>query len=247
MGSKSKIIVIAAVAAVIALCVGALALRASEMAQPDGADGNAVNEDQSLQWQLDAEQTFQAQLQQAKAHDLAWQSLSESERQRILQARKANIEAESAALMNTTVTTTAESGLCEFAGIRYPDREPAVPFPTAPRIFIMVNYWGGMFGGQCQGVWAGSEPRNPLQGELLLFNNPEDPSAYNLYSSPTATGPLWIVGEKNSLLTVISVAGSYDKNTEYVATTSSVAPTLEVVVAPGGATYTFDMRTLRFQ
>jgi hypothetical protein len=243
---KTKVIFVAAVT-LIALCVGALALRANEMAPPDGTDARGTNGDQSLQWQLDAAQTFAAQLQEAKAHDLAWQSLSESERQQILRARKAGIEAESAALMNTSVTTTAASDSCQFTGIRFPDRDPAVPYPTEPRLFIPVDYWGGMLDGQCEEIWAGSEPRNPLQGELLLPNNSQGPEAYNLYPSPTATGPLRIVSESNGVLTVVSVGGTYQKVTDYDATDSTGTEPSPLIVAPGGVTYTFNIHTLRFE
>jgi len=239
---KEKVVIACMVAfGAMALSVSAVARRANENERPRS---------EADQYRMRAEQTLKWQLEDLRAREIAWQSLSETERQEMRQSASEKAAREAAEMFRAEAAAEATSSPvqgCSFVGLRYPDREPAVPGPTAGRDFSVVNYWGGTLDGECQGVWAGSLPRNPLQGELLIFNKPDSPHSYNLYPTPTATGPLRIVGEKNGLLTAVSVAGIYNKNTEYDSATISGGTTFEAVKAPGGATYIFDLRTLRYR
>ena len=85
---------------------------------------------------------------------------------------------------------------------------------------------------------SGYKFENPLQGLVEYHHGWERDFKY--YPSPTATGPLKIVSEKDGVLTLVSVAGEYamhdlaGENPE------------RIVKAPGGSTYLFDTNTLQF-
>ncbi len=104
-----------------------------------------------------------------------------------------------------------------------------------------LNYWTS---GRAEGTnetpvfSAGYKFEDPLQGLVEYHVGWERNFKY--YPSPTATGPLKVVSEKDGILTLISVAGEYPKR-------DLAGENREVMVkTPGVATYFFDTKTLTF-
>lgn len=112
--------------------------------------------------------------------------------------------------------------------------------------FHIINQWRGksnyideertvLYGG----VYAGDHRSNPFQGEILIYNQQHMPGKY--YPTPTATGPVRIVSEKDEMLTLQSVGGEYEQSVDH-----GVAPSIKVKVK-GGVTYYFDLKTRLFK
>lgn len=223
----------------IALGAAALALRPDEIPSRSEAD----------EYRMTAEQALQSQVEAFRVHNEAWQSLQATEREQILQPIREKSQQESVEMIRTAMKAEATQAVdsCPFRGLLYPDREPAVPVPFHDWEFIVLDYWGGILNGVCKGVYAGYNPINPLQGELAVYSHPNEPSRYELYPTPTATGPIRIIAVTNGLLILTSVRGTFDKNLERDRSANPDSPTFESAGVPGGATYTFDMRTLRYR
>jgi len=218
----------------------ATALRAGEMPPPSEAD----------EYRLHAQQILQSRLETSTANDEVWLGLQATEREKILQPIREKAKQESEEMIGAALkaeATATPSDPCPFRGLLYPNREPAVPVPFHSWQFIVLDYWGGVLQGACKGVYAGYDPTNPLQGQLAVYNDPENPDRYDLFPTPTATGPVRIVAEKNGLLTVWSVQGKFDRNTSFDSTASTDDSLSNSVEAPGGAMYVFDLRTLRYR
>ena len=112
--------------------------------------------------------------------------------------------------------------------------------------FHIINQWRGksnyiddertmLYGG----VYAGNHRSNPFQGEILIYNQQHMPGKY--YPTPTATGPVRIISEKNGVLTLQSVGGEYEQSVDHGA-----APSIKVIVQ-GGVTYHFNLKTRLFR
>lgn len=85
---------------------------------------------------------------------------------------------------------------------------------------------------------AGFKFKDPMQG-LVEHHSGYDRN-FQYFPSPTATGPLKIVSEKDGILTLISVAGNYPMRDE-------AGEQLEkMVTTRGGSTYYFDTNRLEF-
>jgi hypothetical protein len=219
---------------------GALIAYGARAAEPPATDAD--------QYRAEAQQTLEEQLQELRAHDEAWQSLPAAQREQTLQQARAKAEQESAEMIGAALkaesTAAAVNNACPFQGLRYPDREPAVDVPFHDWEFIVLDFWGGILKGECEGIYAGYNPADPLQGELVVYDHPDEPWRYEVYPTPTATGPVRIVAEKDGVLTLSSVRGTFDRHTE---TATPEGSTFEAAKAPGGAAYTFDLSNLRYR
>ena len=197
-------------------------------------------------YRLKAQQTLQGDAAATWAHDEAWLLRSPADREQALAPTRDKAEQESADLIAAALqaeATAPAADPCPLRGLRYPDREPAVDAPFHAWEFRVLDFWGGLVKGECTGVYAGYDPANSLQGELVVYSHPDDPSRFEVYPAPRATGPLRIVSEANGSLVLASVRGSFDRDTE----ANPDGSTFETVEAPGGGTYTFDLRTMRYR
>lgn len=113
--------------------------------------------------------------------------------------------------------------------------------------FYIINQWRGksnymdeektmLYGG----VYAGNDISNPHQGQILIYNQRHMPG--NFYSTPTATGPVRIVSEKDGVLTLKSIGGEYK-----VYNPSLDAEHQEKVKVKGGMMYYFNLKTRLFK
>lgn len=105
-----------------------------------------------------------------------------------------------------------------------------------------TNSWKGYIDGTLTTLTGTAYRNNPSQGVLFVWEPGATMSnieSSRTYLAPTATGPLKIVSQQNDVLTIQSVAGTYevyDINTD----------TRKYVTTKGGATYTFDIRGRKF-
>lgn len=102
-----------------------------------------------------------------------------------------------------------------------------------------TNTWTGYVNGKFVVVTGTAEKADPSQGVLFVMNDFTPVGAKAIYA-PTATGPLKIVSEANGVLTLQSIAGTYEA---YNADTN----TRHDVTTKGGATYTFDLASRTFK
>jgi hypothetical protein len=238
MASHLRISIACAIGGVL-LAVGA--------ATADPRPGEAPPSGDADSYRSKAQQTLAGQVQALRAHDEAWQSLSPAEREQALESAREKAEQESAEMIGAAVQAearTAAVDTCPLRGLRYPDREPAVDVPFHDWEFIVLDYWGGLLQGECVGIYAGYRPADPLQGELVVYSHPEEPSRYEVYPTPTATGPVHIVSEAHGVLILSSVWGTFDRHTD---TATPEGSTFESTPVPGGATYTFDLNAMRYR
>lgn len=198
-------------------------------------------------YRLQARHTLEGEAAALRAHDEAWLRRSPADREQAQAPVREKAEQESADLI--TAASRAEAAApaadpCPLRGVRYPDREPAVDVPFHAWEFRVLDYWGGLVKDECTGVYAGYDPANPLQGELVVYSHPDDPSRFEVYPAPKATGPVRIVAEANGSLILSSVRGTFDRDTGAANPDGS---TFEAVEAPGGGSYVFDLRTMRYR
>lgn len=197
-------------------------------------------------YRLAARQILQEEAAETRAHDEAWLRGSPADREKALAPTRDKAEQESADLITAALRAEAAAPAadpCPLRGVRYPDREPAVDVPFHAWEFRVLDYWGGLVKGECTGVYAGYNPANPLRGELIVYRHPDDPSRYEVYPAPRANGPIRIVSEANGSLVLASVRGSFDRDTG----ANPDGTTFEIVEAPGGGAYLFDLETMRFR
>jgi len=100
---------------------------------------------------------------------------------------------------------------------------------------IFCNNWVGIVDGKPYSVVAGYEYSDPLQGMLVIvteYGKPHIPT-------PTATGPICIISEKEDILTLRSTAGRYERVDQ--------DEKESYVTSPGNMIYHFNVRTGKFQ
>lgn len=198
------------------------------------------------QYRLQAQPILEGQAQAMRERDEVWLRLSSAEREQALARVRERAEQESAEMIAAAVQ--AEEGApsadaCPQRGVRYPDREPAVDTPFHAWEFRVLDFWGGLVKGECTGVYSGYNPADPLQGELIVYGLPDDPSRFEVYPTPKATGPVRILSEANGTLVLSTVRGAFDRDIG----ANADGPTFETVEAPGGETFVFDLRTMRYR
>jgi hypothetical protein len=133
--------------------------------------------------------------------------------------------------------------------------QPAPPTPIPPSVlgisewrtpeligkaYVPTNSWAGYVDAVPLIVMAGSEKADPRQG-ILYVAKFYDVTGSRHYSTPTATGPVKIVGASNGILTLASFA----------TTTKAFEPYSENWLGPvktrGGQIYYFNLRTRKFE
>jgi hypothetical protein len=199
------------------------------------------------QYRLQAQSIQEGQARSMRERDEEWLRLSPAEREQALAQVRERVEQESAEMITAAVRAeeaAPAADACPLRGVRYPDREPAVDTPFHAWEFRVLDFWGGLVKDECAGVYAGYDPANPLQGELVVYSHPDEPSRFEVYPTPKATGPVRIVSEAKGTLVLSSVRGSFDRDTR---TPDPDGSTFETVEAPGSETYVFDLRTMRYQ
>jgi hypothetical protein len=111
--------------------------------------------------------------------------------------------------------------------------------PDPTKVLIWTNRWLGYESGKEKSdatlidVWAGGFANNPLQGFIEVRGKK--------INTPTATGPVKIISERDGVLTLKSLKG------EYAVLDPEDESKADVVKTPGGVTYYFDLRTRTFQ
>lgn len=106
-------------------------------------------------------------------------------------------------------------------------------------LLLGTNTWTGYVNGKFVVVTGTAEKADPSQGVLFVMND-FTPVGAQTISAPTATGPLKIVSEANGVLSLESVAGTYEA---YDANTN----TRSEVSTSGGTMYTFDLSSRTFK
>ncbi len=110
------------------------------------------------------------------------------------------------------------------------------------RGFSELSFWGGQLHGinnvDTQ-VFSGVDQYNPSRGMLIIFNGSP---RYDTYYTPTATGPIKIIAEKNGVLTLQSTGGTY-----VIYDDNKSADEYEQVTVSGGKLYYFDLKTEVFK
>jgi hypothetical protein len=212
-------------------------------------EGTASEEDQKAgmarEYRMKAQETLRMQLEAAEAQDAAWQNLSPAEQEKVLQSSSEEATQESNAIIMAALEAEASAPPPETCSSRGILEQTLAPDLFHDWEFIVSNYWGGIRGDTCEGVFAGYDPRNPLQGQLAVYRDLNNSSHYKLYPTPTATGPIHIVSEVNGLLTISSQQGAFARNTEF--DNPGFDNSTDMVNAPGGAIYVFDLHTLRYR
>jgi len=102
-------------------------------------------------------------------------------------------------------------------------------------MILGTNTWKGYLDGKLITVTGTAYRDNPIQGALFIWIPEDGISSSRIYLAPDSTGPLKIVSEEDDILTLESVAGTYeayDINTD----------TRHYVTTKGGETYTFDIK-----
>lgn len=125
-----------------------------------------------------------------------------------------------------------------FVGILAADQVPAAFKPSE---FKPLNFWGGDINNVRIGVYAGYQPANPMQGVIVVFDNPESSSGQD-YSVPVAAGPVRILAEKNGVLTLQAIAGDFEEFTD-----DDSGQPATMVHTTGGKKYFFDLSSRSFK
>lgn len=105
--------------------------------------------------------------------------------------------------------------------------------------FRQINAWQGYLDNSLILVAAGSNYTNPLQGMLVVLKGGFG-GQQQIYFTPTLTGPIKIIAEKNGILTFKSIAGEYEVYRENI-------DKREKIKVPGNIIYYFNLRTKMFQ
>lgn len=103
-----------------------------------------------------------------------------------------------------------------------------------------TNSWKGYIDGTLTAVTGTAEYDNPSQGVLFIWEPDNGIGSTRTYLAPTATGPLKIVSQQNDVLTIQSVAGTYEVYDINI-------DTRKYVTTKGGATYFFVLPTRKFE
>jgi|HubBroStandDraft_5_1064220.scaffolds.fasta_scaffold144391_1 hypothetical protein len=168
-------------------------------------------------------------LEQGEAQCRARMGLSDEEAAKVAENKRTMYEQrlqELTAQEKTAPPSSELSGIFEGA-----------PLPSEKWLFTPLNVWQGDIGTSEYTVEAGASYTNPMQGEVAIGLEP-------YYPTPTATGPVRIVSESGGILTLESIAGTYEVSTP----DNDPGPmTSKQVTTPGGATYHFNIVTRKFQ
>lgn len=109
------------------------------------------------------------------------------------------------------------------------------------REFLMpTNSWRGYVNGKLIAVTGTGLSDDPMQGSIFVTENGHVVGS-KTYPTPTATGPVKITGENGGVITLESIAGSFEKKEQ------GTGIVVETVVTPGSMIYYFDLRTRTFQ
>ena len=135
------------------------------------------------------------------------------------------------------------------------DREKMAPPAPPPELGILpypidakllgdgfsppTSSWRGQINGELITVAGSALSSDPMQGMVFVMKD-SSVATSKTYPTPTATGPVKIVSESNGVLTLKSIASTYEVYHEDTDTRESVK-------TPGGATYYFDVKTRVFQ
>jgi hypothetical protein len=114
------------------------------------------------------------------------------------------------------------------------------PTLLGQNLILGTNSWQGYVGGTLTSVTGTAQAADPSQGALFVWEPDNGVESSRTYPAPTATGPLKIVSEADGVLTIESLAGTYevyDINTD----------ARHYVTSTGGATYTFDVEARTFK
>jgi hypothetical protein len=151
--------------------------------------------------------------------------IAEEKRQMALKHQQEIEEWRKAGMLEPRRLSPAELGI-------QPDTIDFVPPPGA---YIQpTNTWLGYMGDTLLSITGTAKRDNPRQGAIFIMEN-DHVEGSKVYLTPTATGPVKVVSEKNGVLTLQSIAGTYE-----IAGNGKV-------MTPGGVTYSFDVKTRTFK
>jgi hypothetical protein len=122
------------------------------------------------------------------------------------------------------------------------DKEPLEALLIGKSFYGGPNSWVGRINGKNLEVNGCSPLTNPLQGMVFVMQE-GDVRTSRYYPTPTATGPLRVLDEKNGILTLQSVSGTL---TRYAGPTYE-GRVVEQVKTPGGGIYHFNLKTRGFE
>jgi hypothetical protein len=101
--------------------------------------------------------------------------------------------------------------------------------------FYIINGWKK----DAVTVSAGYHLYNPLQGEIMVFDQEKGRSEF--YLVPMATGPVKIISENKGIITLLTVGGTYE-----VQDNNRDADHYEKLIIGGGEVYRFDLKNKVF-
>jgi hypothetical protein len=176
------------------------------------------------------------------AHEAKWRNATAEEKARGIE--EARLEAEQHRKnLEEAVWLEKLSGKPTWP-MSLPDSELGIKVIMDPvsKSFIGLNRWIGFVPGKPKSestyieIYAGASKLDPLQGVVLINANEGNP-----VQTPTPTGPVKIISEKDGILTLRSQKGQYGV---YNPEDESKG---EIVKTPGGVLYYFDLQTRKFQ
>lgn len=107
-------------------------------------------------------------------------------------------------------------------------------------LLVGINTWQGYVDGKLVSITGTAQRDNPSQGVLFVWEPDNGIGTSRTYLAPTATGPLKIISEENGVLTIQSLAGTYEANDIQTDARSEVK-------TKGGDTYSFLLEAREFR
>lgn len=127
-------------------------------------------------------------------------------------------------------------------GVIYDERDPSflILQPPTGKDFSITAELIADVGGDKYGVYTGYHDSDPSQGEVYV-SVPGGGLGGQFYPTPEATGPAKMVAINGSVLTIVTLGGTYDKREP------GTGDLLGTVTAKGGTHYEFDLATRTFK
>lgn len=112
-------------------------------------------------------------------------------------------------------------------------------------VFSSVNYWSTVLDDGEISVSAGSQATDRLQGIVVIHSG--NISSIKEYPTPSKTGPVKIISAngETGIIEFVSIAGEWNQADPDQIGTSAMLP--GKISTPGGARYTFNVKTRKFQ
>lgn len=129
-------------------------------------------------------------------------------------------------------------------GVIYDERDPSFLMlnPPTGKGFVVTAELLAEVGGEKYSVYTGYQESDPLQGEVYASapGGAMDGTRF-FFPTPEPTGPTKMVAIKGSVLTIVTLGGTYEKRE------AGTGILLGTVTTKGGSRYEFDLETRSFR